>query len=257
MILMRSMPSRARSVGYSMPDGKYIAVGFLRGGFIVFDSTTGVEHAAKKHRREEVSVVRYSPNGRWLAVASHDNFIDIYDTQRSYKRVGVCKGHSSYVTHVDWSVDSTFLQSSSGDLELMFWDIPSCDHVAFANAMRDVVWHTQTCTVGYTVLGIWPKYADATDIVAADRGVRHHERNSFLARSSGRATFRGKVLVVARESRQAHDDGHFCLRCSSWQVDGEVHVARARRAEVHVPLPVSVERAHGRHFGDFAHDSET
>ncbi|XRB07249.1 echinoderm microtubule-associated protein-like [Pycnococcus provasolii] len=173
MILMRSMPSRARSVGYSMPDGKYIAVGFLRGGFIVFDSTTGVEHAAKKHRREEVSVVRYSPNGRWLAVASHDNFIDIYDTQRSYKRVGVCKGHSSYVTHVDWSVDSTFLQSSSGDLELMFWDIPSCDHVAFANAMRDVVWHTQTCTVGYTVQGIWPKYADATDIVAADRSKDH------------------------------------------------------------------------------------
>ena len=169
MILMRSLPSRARSVGFSMPDGKQIAIGFLRGGFVVFDAATGNEVAAKKHRREEISVVRYSPSGRWLAVASHDNFIDIYDTTRKYKRIGVCKGHSSYVTHIDWSTDSMFLQSNSGDLELMFWDIPSCDHVAFPNAMRDVQWYTFTCSLGFPVQGIWPKYADATDIVAVDR----------------------------------------------------------------------------------------
>lgn len=52
----------------------------------------GNEVIAKKHRREEISDIKFSPNGRWLAVGSHDNFIDVYDTTRSYKRVaGPCK----------------------------------------------------------------------------------------------------------------------------------------------------------------------
>ena len=106
---------------------------------------------------EEVQDLRFSPNGHWLAVASRDNCIYIFDASvdGAYQRAGVCRGHSSFVTHVDWAVDSTTLMSSDGAYEILFWEIeaesgkPKQQTNAFR--LRDTTWASFTQTLGWPV----------------------------------------------------------------------------------------------------------
>ena len=83
-------------------------------------------------RHEEVQDLKFSPDGSKLAVASRDNNIYIYNCltdDGDFQIIGVCRGHSSYVTHIDWSEDSTSLQSNDGTYELLYWDANTAKQV--------------------------------------------------------------------------------------------------------------------------------
>uniref|UniRef100_A0A8C0YK64 EMAP like 1 n=3 Tax=Cyprinus carpio TaxID=7962 RepID=A0A8C0YK64_CYPCA len=118
---------------------------------------------------DQLSVMRFSPDGHFLAIGSHDNYIYMYavaENGKKYSRVGKCSGHSSFITHLDWSVDSQYLVSNSGDYEILYW-IPSvCKQVVSVETTRDIEWATFTCILGFHVFGLWPDGSDGTDINA-------------------------------------------------------------------------------------------
>jgi microtubule-associated protein-like 1/2 len=106
---------------------------------------------------EQIECIQYSPNGQYLACGSRDNSIYIYavtDQGYKYSRIGRCYGHSSFITHIDWSVDSEFLMSNSGDYELLVWQAATCKQVTQVPQIRELTFHTNNCTISFNTLGM-------------------------------------------------------------------------------------------------------
>uniref|UniRef100_A0A673J509 Echinoderm microtubule-associated protein-like 2 n=1 Tax=Sinocyclocheilus rhinocerous TaxID=307959 RepID=A0A673J509_9TELE len=191
-----------RSVGFH-PSGTVLAVGTMTGRWLVLDTDTRDLVSMHTDGNEIISAVKYSPDGAYLAVASHDNFVYIYsvtENGRKYSRVGKCTGHSSFVTHLDWSTDSQFIVTNSGDYEILFWEASSGKHITSADAVRNLEWATSTCVLGFNVFGIWPEGADGTDINAL---CRSHDNNLLAS-----ADDFGKVHLFSNPCSQPRAPSH-------------------------------------------------
>uniref|UniRef100_A0A8C8FP80 HELP domain-containing protein n=1 Tax=Oncorhynchus tshawytscha TaxID=74940 RepID=A0A8C8FP80_ONCTS len=167
----KTMEDAAQSAGFH-PSGAVVAIGTQTGRWLVLDTDSKDLVTVHTDGNEQLSVIRFAPDGNFLAIGSHDNYIYIYavgESGRKYGRVGKCSGHSSFITHLDWSVDSQYLVSNSGDYEILYW-IPSvCKQVVSVETTRDIPWATSHCTLGFQVFGLWPDGSDGTDINAVSR----------------------------------------------------------------------------------------
>lgn len=106
----------------------------------------------KKARKEWVSDVKFSPDGKSLAIGSHDNFIDIYSVTNKLAKVSTCKGHSSYITHIDWSMDSEKLHSNCGAYEILYWNAATGEQdKSGASNLKDEHWYTWSTVLGWPV----------------------------------------------------------------------------------------------------------
>ncbi|XP_071565784.1 echinoderm microtubule-associated protein-like 2 isoform X7 [Temnothorax nylanderi] len=174
VVWSKDIGEQAQSIAFS-PDGSIIVVGCVSGKWLAIDSETRELYTHHSDGSEPIQVVQFSPDGSLLALGSRDNYIYIYQVNEDatkYSRVGRCMpkrirrhgGHSSFLTHLDWSVDGQYLRSNSGDYELLYWNPGVCRQIPQSSMLRNVDWATHTCVISFETIGIWPEGADGTDV---------------------------------------------------------------------------------------------
>ncbi|XP_043476558.1 echinoderm microtubule-associated protein-like 2 isoform X7 [Leptopilina heterotoma] len=174
VVWSKDIGEQAQSVCFS-PDGNILVVGCTNGKWLVIDSETRELYSHHSDGSEPIQIMKFSPDGSLLAIGSRDNHIYIYQVSEDaikYSRVGRCMpkrirrrgGHSSFITHLDWSADGNYLRSNSGDYELLYWNPGVCRQIPQSSTLRDVDWSTQNCVISFETIGIWPDGADGTDV---------------------------------------------------------------------------------------------
>ncbi|KRT81184.1 translation initiation factor eIF2A, partial [Oryctes borbonicus] len=170
MVLGKDLEDQAQSAAYN-PESTEIAVGCVTGKWLVLNADNLEVIAEFTDGDEPIQVIQYAPNGNLVAIGSRDNFVYIYERTEdsTYNKLGKCVGHSSYITHIDWSSDSQYIRTNSGDYELLYWNAETRKQETRSSSMRDVEWATNTCTITFNTVGIWPPEADGTDINGCNR----------------------------------------------------------------------------------------
>ena len=78
------------------------------------------------HRAADIWSSHWSPDGRYLATASEDQSVRIWDIENGCKRNEILIGHTAAVTAVDWTVlcnpKIEVLASCSDDNAVMIWN---------------------------------------------------------------------------------------------------------------------------------------
>lgn len=149
---------------------RIVAIGLTKPKWIVFDLEEGKEIFSQNIGTEQIECISFSPNGMYLACGSRDNFIYIYsasDDGKIYSKIGKCSGHSSFITHLDWSVDNEHFMSNSGDYESLTWNALTCKQITQVQQLRELSFITNTCVLSLNTVGIWNGSYDGTDINAS------------------------------------------------------------------------------------------
>jgi len=111
------------------PDGQTLAVSTEAGWAYLVD-IRDISNVVEKVQLKapncfSAADLSFSPDGKMLAVACGDDHVRVWDTTTYQQVVDPIKGHTQFVTSVEFSKDGTLLASGSHDDNIMITKVPS------------------------------------------------------------------------------------------------------------------------------------
>ncbi len=108
------------------PDGSRAVYALRDGALVHVDLSTGTSTQHPSGHEGFVASIAYSPEGRYVATASWDQRVHVYDAT-DLRLLAVLEGHTGRAVEVDFS-SPTALASISWDQTLWRWDLAVLDH---------------------------------------------------------------------------------------------------------------------------------
>jgi len=126
-IKLPAQPGKINSIVFS-GDGANLLVASgvtgLYGRAAVYDTATGDLIGEMVGHNDEVESAIFSADGRFIATASYDQKIILWDA-RTFQPIRTLEGHNGAVLSIAFSPESTVLVSGSADETVKVWDVQS------------------------------------------------------------------------------------------------------------------------------------
>lgn len=158
------------------PNGSMLILGSTHGKWCVMDVLSQETLFSMNEGTGTINCIKFSPDTTRFAMGSSDMQVYIYEVSEDnnkFMRVGACAGHSAPIKEIDWSEESTHMQTQSMNFELLYWNASTCKPLEDQEHVGNLKWATHNCTIGFEVVGIWTDPMDSTLINCCDRSTRN------------------------------------------------------------------------------------